>query len=367
MPPEDLAPAAASQSSWTMQPVMDTDPLISFITPTFNREKLLVQTLESLRAQTDPRWENVVVDDGSSDGTVDLVRSCCRQDPRFRFMVRERAPKGACTCRNIGVEQARGKYVVFLDSDDLAAPHCAEQRAREMEAHPNLDFGVFQALLFESTPGDLGRWWNIDKPNVDELTRQFMQDVLCQGTGPAFNKASFIRVGMWDETLTLWQDVDLLFRLYIQGYRHKKFLHLPADVYLRESPQSLSRSDFFARHKLESRFRVVQKAVRLLIENAQSARVREARYMAAEVISAAARSHNDDLAATALRWAKDCKVLNQVEAADLQWFCTTARLRLTRFSFVARWLKRKMRWSDCSGSQTLGRIPSSESPVATED
>jgi hypothetical protein len=317
-------------------------------------------------AQTDPSWESLIVDDGSTDATTDIIEAYSARDSRFRFLRRHREPKGACACRNIGVDNARAKYVVFLDSDDLAAPHCVEQRARTMTAHPDLDFGVFQAVQFHEKPGDLGLWWNIDKPNADELTRQFLQDALCQGTGPAFRIDSLRRVGLWDETLTLWQDIDLFFRLFIQGYRYKKFFELPADVYLREFPHSLSRSDFFARHKLKSRIRVIRNAVRLLNETGQSARVHQARFMATEVISGCARSHHDDLASETLSWARSEGVLNDAEFLILKQFCEASKLRLTRFRPVARWFANRMHSSIDTPSRTLGRIPVIQPPIAAD-
>lgn len=342
----------------------DVKPLISFITPSFNRQKLVAETLDSLLGQEDPRWESVMVDDGSTDKTAEIIESYCKKDSRFRFFRRDREPKGACICRNIGVERAQGRYVVFLDTDDLVAPHCAGQRVRTMEANPDLDFGVFQSMSFEHRPGDLKLWWNIDKPGVDELSRQFRQDSLCQGTGPAFTKESFARVGMWDETLTLWQDIDLFFRLYIQGYRYRKFFQLPADVHIREYPHSLSRSDFFARHKLESRFRVVQTAVQLLAQTGQHGRVREARYMAYEIISGAARSNNHDLAGQIARWAGRNGVLDGTELATVGRFCIASRFRLTRFEPVARWFQMKMQSCEVNEPRTMGRVPCTQPPVA---
>ena len=339
-------------------------PLISFITPSFNREKLVAETLESLLGQEDPRWENVIVDDGSTDKTAEIIQSYVQRDARFRFFRRDREPKGACICRNIGVERAHGRYVVFLDTDDLVAPHCAGQRVRTMEANPDLDFGVFQAMSFEHQPGDLGRWWNIDKVGADELGRQFRQDALCQGTGPAFKKESFVKVGLWDETLTLWQDIDLFFRLYIQRYRYRKFFQLPADVHIREYPHSLSRSDFFARHKLESRFRVVQRAVQLLVQTGQHGRAREARYMAYEIISGSARSNNHDLASQIVQWAGNNGVLNRTELTMAKRYCMASRTRLTRFRLVAKWFQHRMRSCEVTEPRTMGRVPSTQPPVA---
>ena len=292
-----------------------------------------------------------------------MIESYVQKDPRFRLFKRARQPKGACPCRNIGVEQARGKYVVFLDTDDLAAPHCVEQRIRTMEGNPEIDFGVFQAEQFEHEPGDLGVWWNVDKPDEDELRRQFVQDALCQGTGPAFRKEAFQRVGGWDESLSLWQDIDLFFRLFIQGYRYAKFFELPPDVYIREFRGSISRSDFFARDKFDSRFRVIRNGVEMLMDNGMVGRIREARFMAAELISGSARSNYFTKAKEVLGWAADCGVFTHAEYRNLRLFCLAARFRLTRLGLIRRWLDRAIAPLRC-GDSTIGKIPLSQPPIA---
>lgn len=342
---------------------MTTLPLISFISPNYNRAEFIRETMDSLLAQTDPRWENVIVDDGSTDDSTAIVEAYAAKDPRFRFFRRDREPKGACPCRNIGVEQARGRYLVFLDTDDLAAPHCAEQRIREMESRPEIDFGVFQAQQFQDQPGDLGVWWNVDKPGVDELSRQFRQDALCQGTGPAFRKDSFDRVGRWDQTLTLWQDIDLFFRLFIQEYRYAKFFHLPADVHIREFRGSISRSDFYARHKMESRFKVVTTAVRMLVENGMGGRVREARFMTTELIDGSWRANHFDLARELSLWAVENGVLTARECRILRLLHWARRSRLERFRSVSNWFARMLTSVQCSRS-TIGRVALSEPAVA---
>ena len=137
---------------------------VSLLTPSFNREDLIAETLDSIQGQTYPHWESIVVDDGSSDRTKEIVSIYAARDPRFKLIDRERGPKGACTCRNIGVKQSNAHYVMFLDTDDIIEPFCLEQRVGAMETRPELDFAIFPGLMFEKVPHDLGLWWNIDKP-----------------------------------------------------------------------------------------------------------------------------------------------------------------------------------------------------------
>jgi len=123
--------------------------LVSVIIPSFNRELLIAETLDSILAQTYSSWEAIVVDDGSADNTCQLVKSYSDRDQRIKLIQRNREPKGASVCRNIGLENAKGKYVIFLDSDDLLSPDCLENRVRFMNEHPELNFAVFQMICFD--------------------------------------------------------------------------------------------------------------------------------------------------------------------------------------------------------------------------
>lgn len=342
---------------------MENQPLISFISPNYNRAEFIADTLDSLLAQSDPRWENIIVDDGSTDHSVEIITSYCRRDPRFRFYRRERQPKGACTCRNIGVAQSRGRYVVFLDTDDLAEPFCVEQRLSTMEANRDLDFGIFPMQKFVHEPGDMQVWWNIDKPNEDDLLRMFKQDGVCQGTGPAFSKEAFLQVGGWGESLKVWQDVDLFFRLYIQGYRYKKFFDLRPDVQIREYSGSISRSDFFSSQKMESRFRVLQQAVDLLHEQGLVDLVSHAKYMTAELVIGSIRSNQYNLAKQILGWATRKSVFASSEAHVLKRYYWVRKLRMSKFSSIEEGLQQELDILRCVES-TIGKIPISEPSVA---
>lgn len=101
-------------------------PLISIIIPSFNRATLIGETLESVLAQTYTNWECIVVDDGSTDNTLEVVEGFCKNDSRFSLHIRNREPKGAQVCRNIGIESSKSDWITFLDSDDILLPNKLE-------------------------------------------------------------------------------------------------------------------------------------------------------------------------------------------------------------------------------------------------
>jgi glycosyltransferase involved in cell wall biosynthesis len=89
----------------------------SIIIPTYNRVELIRPTLESVLAQTIGEWECIVVDDGSTDHTAEVINSYTEKDDRFRYIYQENAERSAA--RNNGIRHAKGEWICFLDSDDL--------------------------------------------------------------------------------------------------------------------------------------------------------------------------------------------------------------------------------------------------------
>ena len=325
---------------------------VSIITPSFNREAFVSQTLDSLLAQTYESWENVVVDDGSTDKTKEIISEYAVRDSRIKLYDRDEKikPKGACACRNQGVDLCEGKYLIFLDTDDLLEPFCLEQRAQVMEDNPELDFAIFPSLMFREKPHDLGLWWNIDK-ETDELTRQFHQDAICQGTGVIWRKSAFNRIGQWDEALYLWQDIDLFFRAYIQDYKYQKFFNLPPDLHNRRLESSLSRADFFSMTKMQSRIEVVKRAVKLLKDNRKEAYIREARYMTAEITSGLSRVGEQKGALEIIAWAKGESVLNDSEISGLKKMLFFRSFKLDKLPWVTkkiRQLESQFSSADCT-------------------
>lgn len=96
-------------------------PLVSVITPVFNAAGFLPETLCSVQAQTLPNWEHILVDDGSTDGSLQLIEEATAVDSRLRLL-RTQGRIGPGKARNQGLECARGKFVAFLDADDLWLP-----------------------------------------------------------------------------------------------------------------------------------------------------------------------------------------------------------------------------------------------------
>lgn len=129
--------------------------LISVVIPLFNAEKFLQPLMDSIVQQTYPNWEVIFVDDRSQDNSVQVVRNQIAIDNRFRLLLRpENEIKGAPTCRNIGMREAKGEYLIFFDADDIIAEFCFEQRLKGIK-ELGKDFCVFPIIGFEKKPFDM--------------------------------------------------------------------------------------------------------------------------------------------------------------------------------------------------------------------
>jgi glycosyltransferase involved in cell wall biosynthesis len=172
------------------------------------------------------------VDDGSNDGTAGIIESLALSEKRVRFAHRQSQPAGAATCRNIGLSLAKGKYVMFLDSDDLLTEICLEQRVDVMEQNLSLDFAVFPTMIFNDVPGDTPYYWNAFS-DEDDLERFFRFDIPWCTFGPIWRKASLQRVGPWDERALSWQDWEFHVRALAEGLKYIKVAE--PDSYCRET------------------------------------------------------------------------------------------------------------------------------------
>ena len=108
--------------------------LVSIITPVYECEDYIARTLNSVLAQTYPEWEMLLVDDCSPDGSADIIRSYVEKDRRFKYIKLENN-SGAAIARNVGLECAKGRYIAYLDADDIWLPKKLERQIHFMEEH----------------------------------------------------------------------------------------------------------------------------------------------------------------------------------------------------------------------------------------
>jgi glycosyltransferase involved in cell wall biosynthesis len=312
--------------------------VVSIITPSFNRADIVHETAQSIFNQTYPHWEWVIVDDGSTDNSLEVLQQFAAKDERVKILQRNRDPKGACTCRNIAVENCKGDYVLFLDTDDLLASFCLEQRVKAAAENPDCDFVIFPMLLFKNHPDDLQLLWNINNDD-DDIDRILSGDPVCQGTGPLWKKSSFVRVGMWSEQLLLWQDIELHLRSLLMGVKYTKRFDLEPDIFLRVSDVSLSRTGYHSLPKLQSRMQVLKETVgRMQQKNIYEKYRKGIRHMFTDLYINAVNSRHTQEVAQMLQWQKDWRLFTDDEAGSFKRYAAVQKYRLYKIPFIQNFM-----------------------------
>lgn len=112
---------------------MENQGMVSIVTPMYNAEKYVRQTLDSVIKQTYPNWEMLIVDDGSKDNSFAIVSEYCKQDKRIKLIRQKNA--GSAAARNNALRHVQGQYVSFLDSDDVWDECFLEKQLEFMQGH----------------------------------------------------------------------------------------------------------------------------------------------------------------------------------------------------------------------------------------
>src|SRR5207245_777039 len=129
---------------------------VTIILPTYNRAAFLPQAFDSIRSQQFRDWELIVVDGGSTDDTAAVVRTLTGGMPGpVRYICQ--ANRGAPGARNTGLDQARGEFIAFLDSDDAWLPHHLEHAVQALRANPDVDW-LFTASRGVALPAGTVVW-----------------------------------------------------------------------------------------------------------------------------------------------------------------------------------------------------------------
>ncbi|NEV93946.1 glycosyltransferase family 2 protein [Psychroflexus sp. YR1-1] len=197
--------------------VTSDNPLVSIIIPTYNRAHLIEETLDSVLAQTYRNWECIIVDDGSSDNTDDVVGTYVKKGSRFRYYHRpEEHLPGGNGARNFGFKMSQSAFIIFLDSDDIIAKDCLDNRVKVLEINNlNMDMLISHSASFKNFIGDTNILWNkIDSTDsyLQLMIRFLNMDMPWSTNGVLWKKTFLNKIGLWEEDLWAWQDWDLHFR-----------------------------------------------------------------------------------------------------------------------------------------------------------
>lgn len=192
-------------------------PLVSVIIPTYNGERFIAATLDAVLAQTHPQVEIIVVDDGSTDSTCQVVSQVV---PSVRLLVQRNA--GVSAARNAGLAVARGSHVIFLDQDDIWHPTQLARQMAWMAQHPDCGAVVCRYHHWYPVEGiyasPVGVWppdpgLTVDPHFSGWVYHQFLFDCWALTSGTLMRKEAAASSGGFDVTLAYSEDWDLWLRL----------------------------------------------------------------------------------------------------------------------------------------------------------
>lgn len=237
-------------------------PLISIVIPTYNRAQLLVETLDSILAQTYLNWECIIIDDESTDNT-EVAIAFYLKDNRFQYYKKpNNRPKGANACRNYGLEVSKGKWVKWFDSDDVMLPDLLENQYNAID---NEDVSVCRILKYNFVTSNALASNQIQSQNLieDYLTNKIAFYV----SGPLW-KRTFLEKQkfLFDETISNLDDWDFNLRML---YASPRIVFVDEALILyRIHKDSLSHEvGKLNREEIKSEFKAREKHIELLNHN----------------------------------------------------------------------------------------------------
>ncbi len=195
-----------------------TTPRISIVTPAFDVAPFIGDAVASARAQSDTRWEMVIVDDGSRDGTAMAAERAAEGDPRIRIL--RQANAGVSAARMAGIAAASGDMLLFLDADDWLAPDALARLGAALDAAPDsvAGYGPWAAVAEAARPGDPPlRLKAGPYPSGDILRRLLVENLLANGGHLLARRAAFDRAGGFRPTLRYGEDWECWIRLALEG------------------------------------------------------------------------------------------------------------------------------------------------------
>lgn len=250
----DKPVAKASSPKLSVVPLYEArgNPLVSVWMAAYNAADYIARAIESVLIQNYRNFELIIVDDGSTDRTADIVRSF--KDEPIKYFFKEHG--GLASVRNFQIRKSSGSFIVILDSDDMMMPDCIARHLQVFERHPEVDMVYCDDCCIDEEDRPISK---MNKPEYSDQNA-LISDLFRWGWAivpfrTCIRKSVFDKIGYYDERLIVSEDYDMVRRFISHGL---KMRHLPAALYLRRlRANSLSRSLNAA--KAKSHFEVVRR------------------------------------------------------------------------------------------------------------
>lgn len=193
---------------------------VSVVIPTYNREKTIKRCIDSVINQTVSPLEIIVVDDGSTDSTISIVEEIVSD---INIIIIKQGHKGAQAARNLGILNAKGDYIAFLDSDDEWLPQMLEEETKQLSQYRNNCIVYSDCYIYSNNKK---RLWRLPECGSNAYSSLLMHP------GPMFQsmlgkKELFLKIGLLDENVAAYQEWDTA----IQLAKEAKFVHIKKPLF----------------------------------------------------------------------------------------------------------------------------------------
>ena len=188
-----------------------SSPSVTVVTPAYNVAKYVGEAVDSVLRQTFRDFEYLVVDDGSADNSADIVKAHAGDDPRFRLVAGEH--RGLSAARNVGIREAKGEYIAFLDGDDRWHPKFLERQLWLIQSVPPNVGAVFcrSRMVLENGTPVFFQWQRAGGYDFDDFLVN--GNPARNGSSLLIRKSCFTDVGVFDENLDYIEDMDMWLRI----------------------------------------------------------------------------------------------------------------------------------------------------------
>lgn len=238
-------------------------PIVTIIMATYNRAHFIAETLLSIQEQTFLEWECLIIDDGGTDNTLEVIAPILEQDTRFKFIKRpEKYRKGLPGCRNYGLDLAKGNFIIFFDDDDIVHPDNLKT-CMSLFTTNDIDFCHYQKAAFEE-----------DKPKIEksivttqqQLTKKDIDKIVTQEIGLAsctvMWKKHCFEQGRFNENLLYAEEWECYTRLISNNL---KGIIIDAVLYYNRKHAHSNTGEFFRNNPVRKASK--KEAILLIIQN----------------------------------------------------------------------------------------------------
>jgi glycosyltransferase involved in cell wall biosynthesis len=210
---------------------------VTVVIPAYNIRSYIEAALVSLEQQSLQAFEAIIVDDGSTDGTAEVVHPFCQRDRRFRLMSKPNG--GLSSARNYGIRHAKTDYIALLDGDDVYAPDKLANHVERLDRDPQVGvvYSASKVIRDDGQP----TWMSLSGKPIfsDPLLSLLCKNFVGHGSNAVFRRVLIDEVGEFDETLRSSEDVDFWLRVAATG-RWRFYREPCALSYYRVRPSGLS-------------------------------------------------------------------------------------------------------------------------------